>query len=364
MSNDGTSGHSNESSYDATAETLAGRVFDCVVVGGGPAGLSAAVNLGRMKRSALVVDDRNGRSLWGQTNRNYLGFPDGIKAAEIRLAGREQAARYGARFLLGKVSAAVRDGEDFRLMLEPCDDMRYGGREANVERDVEIGRSLGEQECREPIEVTARSIVIATGVRDRFPHFPGWMECVGRSLFWCINCDGYETIGRKVVVVGHDEDSAQTALELLDFTPDITMVAGHPDGFDLPAGRLEQLAAEGIAAHPCDVAEYENSEGRIAELVLADPVGTRLPVEMVFTYRPPIARTEVAQMLGVALNPIGQIVVDEHQMTNVPGVYAAGDVTSPHDHQISAAVHEGNEAAAAANYYLYRPVQKAHGRAD
>jgi thioredoxin reductase (NADPH) len=92
--------------------------------------------------------------------------------------------------------------------------------------------------------------------------------------------------------------------------------------------------------------------------VLADPAATRLDVDMVFQYHRPVARTDVAVMLGVELDPIGQIVVDASQQTNVEGIYAAGDVTHPHNHAIAAAVHEGNEAACAANYYLYRPVQK------
>ena len=96
-------------SADST-EAMHVHDVDCVVVGGGPAGLSAAVNLGRMRRSVMVVDDRDGRSLWSQINRNYLGFPDGIPAAEIRLLGRRQAARYGARFLLGRVTVADQAG--------------------------------------------------------------------------------------------------------------------------------------------------------------------------------------------------------------------------------------------------------------
>jgi glycine/D-amino acid oxidase-like deaminating enzyme len=94
------------------------RHVDCAIIGGGPAGLSAAVCLARMRRSVLVVDDRDGRSLWGQTNRNYLGFPDGIPAAEIRLAGRRQAARYGTKFLSGRVSAASQDEGVFHFRVE------------------------------------------------------------------------------------------------------------------------------------------------------------------------------------------------------------------------------------------------------
>lgn len=341
-----------------------GVVVDCVVIGGGPAGLSTAVNMGRMRRSVVVVDDRDGRSLWGQTNRNYLGFPDGIPAAEIRLAGRRQAARYGARFVYGHVLAAsVVDGAErlYRIDVEPCPEPRpvdAAGRASNAARDLEVGRSVGEQDLGETARIVARTVVIATGVRDCFPEFPGWEQCVGRSLFWCINCDGYETIGRKVAVIGADEDAAETALQMLEFTPDVTLVAGTDSGFEIDAGRLADLASNGVAAHPVAVARYLNDGDRIDGLVLADAASARLDVEMVFQYHRPVARSEVATMLGVELDEIGQIVVDGNQQTNLPGVYAAGDVTHPHNHSISAAVHEGTEASCSANYYLYRPVQK------
>ena len=339
-------------------------IVDCVVIGGGPAGLSAAVNMSRMRRSVLIVDDRDGRSLWGQTNHNYLGFPEGIAAADIRLAGRRQAARYGARFVYGHVRAAtVVDGPDrrFRLELEPCAGPAEGeaaGRPGNRVRDVEIGHALGEVDVAQVAEVVARTVIIASGVRDCFPAFDGWAECVGRSLFWCINCDGYEMQGHRVAVVGPDENAAQTALQLLDFTRDVTLIAGTAGGFEIAPARIADVEAEGVPTYPVAVERYENVAGRISGLVLADGPTTNLDVEMVFQYHRPIARAEVATMLGVALDPIGQILVDRNQQTNVEGVYAAGDVTHPHNHQISAAVHEGNEASCAANYYLYRPVQK------
>ncbi len=291
----------------------------------------------------------------------------GSPRPRFRLAGRKQAARYGARFLLGHVGAAARDGDAFRLRVEPRPERRPGqaaGRQSNAARDVETGLALGEKPVTAPIEVLARTVIIATGVRDHFPDFEGWADCVGRSLFWCINCDGYETIDHVVGVVGDDEDAAQTALELLDFTPQVTLVAGRDEGFSIPDSRLADLAENGIAAYPCAVTAYQNEGGQISALLLGDEARTRLPVEMVFTYRRPRARTEVAEMLGVELDAVGQIVVDHDQRTNVSGVYAAGDVTSPHDHQISAAVHEGNQAACAANYHLYRPVQREPDKAE
>jgi thioredoxin reductase (NADPH) len=349
------------------------RDVDCAIVGGGPAGLSAAVNLSRMRRTVLVIDDRDGRSLWSQVNRNYLGFPDGIAAAEIRLQGRRQAARYGSQFLLGRVTAADRDGsdaadvdgQDGRFVLLVEGDMERGaGTEFNVARDEELGRSLGEVRAGGSMEVRARTVILATGVRDPVPRFPGRDECVGRSLFWCITCDGYETIGHSVAVVGHDEEAVEMALDLLDFTPNVTIVAGRKGGFTVPDSRLADLSANGISAYHWPVDEYPNADGRIEALVLGDPKKTRLPVEVVFTSHTPTARNEIGRQLGVKLNVLGQIVVDTEQHTNVPGVYAAGDATSVHDHQVSAAVHEGNQAACAANYRLYRPVQRAPGKEE
>jgi thioredoxin reductase (NADPH) len=339
------------------------RQVDCAIVGGGPAGLSAAVNLARMRRSVLVIDDRDGRSLWSQINRNYLGFPDGIPAAEIRLQGRRQAARFGASFLLGRVTAVDPDGDLFRLLVEG----QVGGgagTEANVARDEELGRSLGEVQVGSSDVVRARTIILAPGVRDPFPEFPGRDECVGRSLFWCIACDGYETIGCSVAVVGHDEEAVEMALDLLDFTSKVMIAAGRAGGFSVPESRLADLAMNGIAAHPWPVASYPNENGQIEAIVLGDPKKTRIPVEMVFTVHTPTARNEVARKLGVELNELGQIVIDSEQHTNVHGVYAAGDATSVHDHQVSAAVHEGNQAACAANYFLYRPVQRAPNQED
>lgn len=351
MGND--SGGPIDAMLDATV-----RMVDCAIVGGGPAGLSAAVNLARMRRNVLVIDDRDGRSLWSQTNRNYLGFPDGIAASEIRRQGRRQAARYGARFLRGRVTTATREGDLFRLSVD--DHAGEGaGTDVNVARDDELGRVLGEEAADGPMEILARTVILATGVRDPFPEFPGRDECVGRSLFWCISCDGFELIGCNVVVVGHDEEAVQTALDLLDFTERVTLAAGRAGGFAVPESRLADVTAAGIPVYRCSVAEYRNVNGQISRLVLGDSCRSEIPVEMVFAVRTPVARNDVAVGLGVAVDARGQVIVDSEQHTNVAGVYAAGDMTSPHNHQVSAAVHEGNEAACTANYYLYRPEQKA-----
>jgi thioredoxin reductase (NADPH) len=347
------------------------REVDCLIVGGGAAGLSAAINLGRMRRSVVVVDDKD-RFRWRHPIHNYLGFPEGIKAADLRRLGRRQAAKYGAGFVIGVVNSAAPDGDRFRLRIDALPSFAPAGGAGSVHAaapaidgpDEELARTSDRVQDGRPIEVLARSVILATGVRGHFPEFPGREDCVGVSLFWCIHCDGYESIDRVVAVVGDDEEAVETALDLLDFTSRVTIVAGRPEGFSVPSSRLADLEANGILAYPHGVAEYQNREGQMQALVLDDPTRTRINVEHVYIVRPASAANDLARQLGVAVNGIGQIIVDTDQHTNVPGILAAGDVTSPHDHQFSAAVHEGNQAACAANYRLYRPVQRDPGAED
>jgi thioredoxin reductase (NADPH) len=335
------------------------REVDCVIVGGGAAGLSAAVNMGRMRRSVLLIDERD-RFLWHHVAYNVLGFPDGVPAVEIRRLGWRHAAKYGARLVLGHVATVARDAGTFRVTIHRLPEGGMFGHipGMNVPRDAEMASMFDEVGDGGPVEVVARTVVLATGVAGHFPEFPGRNECVGHSLFWCLHCEGYESIDRVVGVVGHDDSAVQTALDLLVFTGRVTLVAGRQEGFDVPASRLADLAARGIAAHACGVAQYENRDGQMQALVLDDPSHTRIAVEQVYTIRSTRATGDLARQLGLELTADGQTVVTSEQHTNVPGVYAAGDATSLHDHQLSAAMHEGNQAACGANYYLYDAVQK------
>jgi thioredoxin reductase (NADPH) len=158
-------GHSNDSDFE-------------VLVGGGPAGLAAALQLARFDRRVALFDAGQGRSTWHQTNHNYLGFPGGISARELRALGQQQLRTYDQVVRLDhKVAALDRDGQWF----------------------VAAGQA-GERR--------GRAVVLGTGVVDHYPHFDGWDECVGRSMFWCINCDGYACRGACVVVAGNTNETA------------------------------------------------------------------------------------------------------------------------------------------------------------
>jgi thioredoxin reductase (NADPH) len=309
-------------------EAVDARTYDCAIVGGGPAGLSAAIYMGRMRRSVVVIDDDQGRSNWHQVNRNYLGFVDGIHATSLRDVGEKQASKLGVRFLAARATGAS-----------------YVGEESDRVFTVETSKGL----------VRARTLILCTGVRDRFPEFEGSEECIGQSMFWCIICDGYESIGKKIIVLGHNERAASLALQLRVFTEDITLVSWD-EPFNLPAEKLALLNEHGVKTHDSGCNLFTCSKGQLEKIKLED--GTELELDMVFVAQWIEPNTQLAQQLDVYLDPHGYIVADAEQCTNVGGVYAAGDVTKLNNHQITSAVHEGGMAAAAANYFLYEDWQK------
>ncbi len=332
--------------------------FDCAIIGGGPAGLSTAVYLGRLRRSSMVVDDHEGRSLWQQVNRNYLGFPDGIEAAELRKLGRRQAANFGTQFCNGQVENIVPQGKFFCVRIGPSlpiEDAPDEGSQERREEDAADASKVGETQIKGHAELWASTLVFACGVQDHFPEFLGRDECVGRTLFWCIICDGYEAIDKRAVVLGADEEAASTALQLRQFTAQITLVAGEP-AFKLSKARLDDLQTAGITTVTGRVQNLPNDDGCVTALELEG--GQTIPLDVLFTVHEKTPRSDLARALGVECDANGYIAADDEQKTKVPGIFAAGDVTRKHNHQISTAVHEGGMAAAAVNYYLYGALQK------
>jgi thioredoxin reductase (NADPH) len=307
------------------------KIYDCAIVGAGPAGLSAAVYMGRMRRSVIVIDNKEGRSNWHQVNRNYLGFLDGIHATALREVGREQAEQYGALFLDACVQDVRIEGEDRTRLF--C---------------LSTGDGYS--------EIVARTLILATGVSDSFPEFEGSDNCIGKSIFWCIICDGYETIGKNVLVLGSGDRAAALALQLRVFTNTISL-APWKAPLHIAPNRLLNLREHGVKvytslAHSFNCAPHK----QLASVTLEDL--TEVPLDVVFVTQHIQPTTQLAEKLGVTHDEHGFIVTDVEQCTNVEGVYAAGDVTRLFNHQVTSAVHEGGMAAAAANYYLYEDWQK------
>jgi thioredoxin reductase (NADPH) len=299
------------------------KAWDCVIVGAGPAGLSAAVYMGRFRRSTLVLDGQDGRWSYGQVNDNYLGFPRGVRARRLHALGRAQAERFGVTFWDTLVTGLQEKPDGYRIEFR-------GG------------------------QAQARTVIWAAGVRDRWPAIPGVRRLVGRHLFWCIVCDGWRTLGRSVLLLGNTDRDVVTALQFLTYTRDLTFVMDR--GRTLNARCRKKLDSAGVPVRCGRVKRVQASEERIERVVLDD--GAELRPDYIFSLYGSDPRTELLRALPVALTRFGHVRIDEKNRTNLPTFFAAGDVTDKYGHQVATAVHEGAMAAMAANHVLYPPHQR------
>jgi len=307
------------------------ELYDALVVGGGPAGLSAAVYLARWCRSVAVVNcDRPGRSDWPQVNHNYLGFPEGISARELVARGRAQAEVYGARFYDAEVAYVSQPDENGIFKAQAPD-----------------------------LTLRARAVLLAPGVRDRWVTFPGFEAFVGRTIHWCIVCDGYEMRGRRVVVAGNDEHTAEMAIQMLRFTDRVSVVTNDGSLGLSPnvVERLDEHRVRLVVGRIAGATARPKEPGMLASIRMEN--GDEIETDNLFSAQGSEPNTALGRALGVALGADGSIQADTEGKTSVAGVFAAGDATRLHAHQIVTAAHEGSAAANALNYYLFEKDEEA-----
>jgi thioredoxin reductase (NADPH) len=287
--------------------------LDCLVIGGGPAGLTAAVYLARYRRRFLLVDSGKSRLRWIPRSRNVPAYPDGIPGPELLQRLREHADRYQAPIEHGIVEALA---------------LREGLFEATVS-----GRT-----------VRARRVLLATGARDVVPELPGVDEGLqAGNVRYCPVCDGFETQRQRVAVLGREIHGLRESLFVSNFDNQVTWLAlGTQES--VPPESLATLRERGVLIADQMPLHIRCLPGDGVEVEMVD--GRRLEFDVLY---PALGLTHVSQLatdLGARAEEDGQLVVDAHLQTTVPGLYAAGDVAAGLN-QISVAYGQAAIAATA-----------------
>lgn len=292
---------------------------DVVVIGGGAAGLSAALVLARARRSVAVVDAGEPRNAPAAHMHGYLSR-DGLPPRELLAVGRAEVSGYGGELLTGTVvevsvasAASSEGGLGFEVLLENGD------------------------------RLTARRLVVATGLRDELPNVPGLWERWGRDVLHCPYCHGYEVRDRPLGVLGGSPESVAHALLVAQWSTDIVYFA-HTS--DLSEVQLEQLAARGVGVVDGLVTRVAVENDQLCGLEVAEGRVVRRGAVFV---RPRFApNAELLVGLGAGVDADGWVTADETGATSVPGVWVAGNAANPRAQVITAAG-EGSAAAIALN---------------
>jgi thioredoxin reductase (NADPH) len=278
-------------------------MLDCLIIGGGPAGLTAAIYLARYRRKTLLIDAGESRAALIPESHNYPGFR-GIGGPALLAKLHEQAKRYGAALTRGAVTALAREGDAFSA-------------------------SAGGETLR------ARSVLLATGIVDHKPQTQGLMEGIAHgAIRFCPICDGYEAMDKRIGVLGPLSHAGPKALFLRTYSRELTVFPTEPDG------DRDALTAAGIAVAepPTAVEPHENG----VTVTTAD--GRRHALDALYPAMGATTRSDLATTLGARCTDFGTLYVDDRQRTSIAGLYGAGDVVSDL-HQLSVAT--GHAAIAA-----------------
>jgi thioredoxin reductase len=287
--------------------------YDVAVVGGGAAGLSAALVLARARRAVVVIDAGAPRNAPAAHMQGFLSR-DGMPPADLLAAGREEVVGYGGELLSGTVAGVVRT-EDGRFHLTLSDGSA----------------------------VTARRVLVTTGLRDVLPDLPGVRERWGRDLLHCPYCHGHEVRDQRLGVLGGTPDSVLHALLLRQWSHDVVL---FPHSGTVTADEREQLVARAVGVVDGPVRRLLVEDDRLDGVELED--GRVVRRDAVFIRPPATPNDDLLTTLGCATHDSGWVAADPTGRTSVPGVWVAGNAANPRAQVITAAG-EGSSAAIAIN---------------
>lgn len=293
------------------------QIYDCIVVGAGPAGLSASLFLARYRRRALTF--HHPRNLYSHGVHAFLGH-HGITPTELLERGRKEVTDHGGLIIEGCVTGVERIGDEhFRV---------------STGNEKIVGQSFD-----------ARRIILATGLRDLTPDCPGFADFYGATVHHCPECDGFEITNKRVAVLGHGKDTAGFTLGLTTWTNQLTLITNGERG-DMTGEHAAKLAALGIRITDQRIAKLEGDvEAKQLERVRFED-GDALECDALFFNLGTVPASSLHETLGCRLDTEckGLIWVDERQQTSVEGVYAVGDI-SPRSQLAIVAAAEGAMAA-------------------
>jgi thioredoxin reductase len=294
-------------------------IYDCIVVGAGAAGLSAALMLGRCRRTVLVCDAGEPRNTRAMAVHNYL-TRDGIRPADFLRQAEEEVERYpSVEFRRVEVLEATRSADGFRIL------------------------------CADGAQAAGRKLLLATGVVDELPDVEGLGPFYGSSVHHCPYCDGWEWREQPIAIYGRGEEGYSLALALTVWSHDLVLCTDGPSG--LSETELEQLSRAGIEVREDQVARLEGHQGKLERVVFIE--GEPLPRRALFVCVSQRQRSGLAHKLGCSFTSKGVVNTGSCEATNVPGLYVAGDASKEAQFVIVAAA-EGAEAGMAINKALLK----------
>lgn len=294
------------------------EAVDVLIVGGGPAGLSAATWAGRYRRSTLLVDAGNQRNLPAHQIHGMLGTGPSTPSAYYADVHRGLEDYPTVRRLTGLVSHLAREADDrFVAHIDPRP--QHGGGDGGQE-------SRGSEGTQNGVSITAKRIILATGVRDRLPRLEGLDEHYGIDVHHCAACDGLTAAGQRVIVLGVGAHVPAFASELLDWASEVVIITESASDPSFGPDQRAACAEHGIAVVDGLACELVGEPGGLQGVRLDD--GRLVPGTKVFFSYAHHPVNELATGLGCALDDDGGLRVNAMQLTSVPGVYAAGDIVT------------------------------------
>ena len=297
------------------------EVYDCIIIGGGPAGLNAAVVLGRCRRKVLLFDNNSQRNLRSHGMHNYLTRDEILPVDFLDICNKE-LEKYNVQKLNKKITSAKRNDQ-----------------------------AIFEVKDEKGIKYHSKTLLVATGLHDNIPDVEGFPEFYGSSIFHCPYCDGWEVRDKKVGIYARDKDGSELALALKGWTDQVVLYTNGKR--KIKPAQKELLDANDIPIRTERIERLEGKDGRLKKIIFQN--GTDQDCEAIFFVNGYTQQCDVAEAFGCEVNKKGVVVTNRFQQTNIPGLYVAGDAAKDM-HFVVVAAAEGAKAGVIINKELQKEI--------